>query len=208
KDDTEAGPFYGSSMALKKPASVCYTAASLKRMEENPETCAVDGTNRTSKRSSVENGGLTHSTLAYDKSFVCSLPGVLMFGETVCGLLVWTLLGGTEYLHVPALGWVMFVSVICWVLTVCLFLLYLTTAHTKIPQVPWAILGLCFNSSAAVLYLTAAVINAASVTHATRGRYYYISWMASTVFAFLVVFFYAANAYVSYRSWRSKSDDS
>ncbi|KAL6488636.1 hypothetical protein MHYP_G00023770 [Metynnis hypsauchen] len=177
-------------------------------MEEDPEASTEDRTNRTSKRSSLDNGSLSHSTLAYDKKFMCSLPGMLMFAETVCGLLVWTLLAGTEYLHVPALGWVMFVSVVCWVLTICLFLLYLTTAHTKIPQVPWTVLGFCFNSSAAVLYMTAAVINAASVTHATRGRYYYISWIASTVFAFLVVLCYAANAFVSYKSWRSKSDDS
>ncbi|XP_072535711.1 CKLF-like MARVEL transmembrane domain-containing protein 8b [Salminus brasiliensis] len=179
-------------------------------MEEDPESSTAGRVNSqgAGERPSLENGGLSNSTLAYDKNFVCSPPGVLMFAETVCGLLVWTLLGGTEYLHVPALGWVMFVSVVCWVPTVCLFILYLTTAYTKIPQVPWTVLGLCFNSSAAVLYMTAAVINAASLTQAMRGRYYYISWMASTVFAFLVVLCYAANAYVSYRSWRSKGEES
>ncbi|XP_066539951.1 CKLF-like MARVEL transmembrane domain-containing protein 8b [Hoplias malabaricus] len=177
-------------------------------MEEDPESRAVDRENRASARSSLESGGLTHSTLAYDKGFLCTPAGALMLGETVCGLLVWTLLGGTEYLNVPALGWVMFVSVVCWVLTVCLLIMYLTTAHTKIPQVPWTVLGLCFNSSAAVLYVTAAVINAASVNQAIRGRYYYMSWLASTVFGFLVMLCYTANAYMSYKSWRSKSDGS
>lgn len=157
---------------------------------------------------------------------LCSL---FSFCCQVCGLLVWTLLGGTEYLRVPALGWVMCVSVVCWVLTVCLLLLHLTTAHTKIPHVPWSTLvsglsfnnkannvaktsknvfrvqclypdscisllhvklrfkshylsqGLCFNSSATILYMTAAVINATSVPQAIRGRYYYFSWVASTV---------------------------
>lgn len=125
---------------------------------------------------------------------------------------MWTLLGGTDYLRVPALGWVIFVSVVCWVLTVCLLLLYLTSAHTKISCVSWSTLvsvakgqqkgyqcsdlvsdhfpsfksyyfsqGVCFNSSATILYLTAAVINATSVPQAIRGRYYYISWVASTV---------------------------
>jgi len=69
-----------------------------------------------------------------------SYKSVLHPQSQVFGLLVWTLIGGTEYLHVPALGWVMFVSVLCWVLTVILFLLYLTTAHTRIPQIPWTIL--------------------------------------------------------------------
>uniref|UniRef100_A0A8C2KTW5 CKLF-like MARVEL transmembrane domain containing 8b n=1 Tax=Cyprinus carpio TaxID=7962 RepID=A0A8C2KTW5_CYPCA len=99
----------------------------------------------------------------------------------VFGLLVWTLIGGTEYLHVLPLGWVMFVSVFYWVLTVILFLLYLTMAHTRVPQIPWNILGICFNGSASVLYLTAAVICAVSLNVAIRGRYYFISWVASTV---------------------------
>ncbi|KAK3550641.1 hypothetical protein QTP70_001811 [Hemibagrus guttatus] len=175
-------------------------------MEEDPESRAVTTVNRSSKSPTLEDLGLSHSALAYDNKFVCSPPGLLMFGEIVCGLLVWTLLGGTEYLRVPGLGWVMFVSVVCWLLTVCLLLLHLTTAHTKIPHIPWSTLGLCFNSSATVLYMTAAVINATSVPQAIRGRYYYISWITSTVFAFLVVLCYAANSYVSYKSWRSKSD--
>ncbi|GAA6073159.1 CKLF-like MARVEL transmembrane domain-containing protein 8b [Tachysurus ichikawai] len=173
-------------------------------MEEDLESRAV---NRSSNSPTLEDLGLSHSALAYDNKFVCSPPGMLMFGEIVCGLLVWTLLGGTEYLRVPALGWVMFVSVVCWVLTVCLLLLYMTTAHSKILHIPWSTLGLCFNSSATVLYMTAAVINATSVPQAIKGRYYYICWIISTVFAFLVVLCYAANSYVSYKSWRSKSDD-
>ncbi|TSK34859.1 CKLF-like MARVEL transmembrane domain-containing protein 8 [Bagarius yarrelli] len=176
-------------------------------MEEDPECKAVTRVNRGSRSPTLEDLGISHSDLTYDNKFVCSLPGMLMLGEIVCGLLVWTLLGGTEYLQVPALVWVMFVSVLCWVLTVSLFVLHLTTVYTKIPHVPWSTLGLCFNSCATVLYMTAAVINAISVPQAVRGRYYYTSWIASTVFAFLVVVCYAANSYVSYKSRRSKSDD-
>lgn len=58
----------------------------------------------------------------------------------VCGMLVWILVGGTEYFHLSALCWGMFVSVLCWVLTVCLFIIYLTGAHNRIPQVPWTTL--------------------------------------------------------------------
>lgn len=41
--------------------------------------------------------------------------------------------------------------------------------------------GVCFNGSASVLYLTATVIGAVSLNLANRGRYYFISWVASTV---------------------------
>lgn len=55
----------------------------------------------------------------------------------VFGLLVWTLIGGTEYFRVSAFGWVMFVAVFYWVLTVFFLIIYLTMAYTRIPQVPW-----------------------------------------------------------------------
>lgn len=58
----------------------------------------------------------------------------------VCGMLVWILLGGTEYFHLSALCWAMFVAVLYWVLTVCLFIIYLTGVHNRIPQVPWTLL--------------------------------------------------------------------
>ncbi|KAK7147811.1 hypothetical protein R3I94_010363 [Phoxinus phoxinus] len=164
-------------------------------------------TDRTSKSSNIESLGLSHSKLAYDGNFIRSACGMFMAGEIVFGLLVWTLIGGTEYLHVPALGWVMFVSVFCWVFTVILFLFYLTMAHTRIPQIPWKMMGICFNGSASVLYLTAAVISAVSSNVAIRGRYYFISWVASTIFASLAMACYAGNTVVNYKSWRSKCED-
>ena len=53
------------------------------------------------------------------------------------GLLVWVLIGGTEYSHVPALGWVMFVAILYWVLTIGLFIVYLSRAHVRATWVPW-----------------------------------------------------------------------
>lgn len=55
----------------------------------------------------------------------------------VLGLLVWTLIAGTEYFRVPAFGWVMFVAVFYWVLTVFFLIVYITMTYTRIPQVPW-----------------------------------------------------------------------
>lgn len=55
----------------------------------------------------------------------------------VLGLLVWTLIAGTEYFLYPAFGWVMFVAVFYWVLTVFFLIIYMTMTYTRIPQVPW-----------------------------------------------------------------------
>ncbi|XP_056618997.1 CKLF-like MARVEL transmembrane domain-containing protein 8b isoform X1 [Triplophysa dalaica] len=167
----------------------------------------ISRTDRSSTNSNIESLGLTNSTLTYDGNFIRSAAGVCMTGEIVFGLLVWTLIGGTDYLHAPALGWVMFVSVFYWVFTVILFLLYLTMTQTRIPQIPWKTLGLCFNGSASVLYLTATVIGAVSLNLANRGRYYFISWVASTIFASLAMLCYAGSTVVILKSWRSKSED-
>nr|XP_021522119.1 CKLF-like MARVEL transmembrane domain-containing protein 8 [Aotus nancymaae] len=124
--------------------------------------------------------------------------------EIVLGLLVWTLIAGTEYFRVPAFGWVMFVAVFYWVLTVFFLIIYITMTYTRIPQVPWTTVGLCFNSSAFVLYLSAAVVDASSVSP-ERDSHNFNSWAASSFFAFLVTICYAGNTYFSFIAWRSRT---
>ncbi|XP_064201700.1 CKLF-like MARVEL transmembrane domain-containing protein 8b isoform X2 [Anguilla rostrata] len=87
--------------------------------------------------SSPHSDNFSTSTLAYDKHFIRTVPGFLIIAEIIFGLLVWTLIGGTEYFRVSAFGWVMFVAVFYWVLTVFFLIIYLTMAYTRIPQVPW-----------------------------------------------------------------------
>ncbi|XP_033367804.1 CKLF-like MARVEL transmembrane domain-containing protein 8 isoform X2 [Parus major] len=122
----------------------------------------------------------------------------------VLGLLVWTLIAGTEYFLYPAFGWVMFVAVFYWVLTVFFLIIYMTMTYTRIPQVPWTMVGLCFNGSAFVLYLIAAIVDASSVTK-DLDNHNYNSWAASSFFAFVVTSCYAGNTYFSFISWRSRT---
>ncbi|XP_031325683.1 CKLF-like MARVEL transmembrane domain-containing protein 8 isoform X2 [Camelus dromedarius] len=122
----------------------------------------------------------------------------------VLGLLVWTLIAGTEYFRVPAFGWVMFVAVFYWVLTVFFLIIYITMTYTRIPQVPWTTVGLCFNGSAFALYLSAAIVDASSVS-LERDSHNFNSWAASSFFAFLVTICYAGNTYFSFVAWRSRT---
>ncbi|CAK6954333.1 CKLF-like MARVEL transmembrane domain-containing protein 8b [Scomber scombrus] len=147
------------------------------------------------------------STLAFDQHFTMTAKGILLLAEIVFGMLVWILLGGTEYFLHPALCWVMFVSILCWVLTICLFIIYLTGAHNRIPQVPWTTLSLCVNSGATALYLVTAVVNAFSVNKATRGRHNYNCWAASAFFAFLTTLCYAGSSCRSYRDWKTTKEE-
>ncbi|XP_010151105.1 PREDICTED: CKLF-like MARVEL transmembrane domain-containing protein 8 [Eurypyga helias] len=122
----------------------------------------------------------------------------------VLGLLVWTLIAGTEYFLYPAFGWVMFVAVFYWVLTIFFLIIYMTMTYTRIPQVPWTTVGLFFNGSAFILYLIAAIVDASSVTQ-ELDSHNYNSWAASSFFAFVVTSCYAGNTYFSFISWRSRT---
>uniref|UniRef100_A0A8D0G935 CKLF like MARVEL transmembrane domain containing 8 n=1 Tax=Sphenodon punctatus TaxID=8508 RepID=A0A8D0G935_SPHPU len=158
----------------------------------------------TTSSSFTANFSSTSSTLAYDREFLKTLPGLLMVAEIVLGLLVWTLIAGTEYFLYPVFGWVMFVAVFYLILTVFFLIIYMTMTYTRIPQVPWTTVGLCFNGSAFILYLIAAIVDASAVTNELN-RHNYNSWAASSFFAFVVAFCYAGNAYFSFISWRSRS---
>uniref|UniRef100_UPI0037E72B9F CKLF-like MARVEL transmembrane domain-containing protein 8b n=1 Tax=Semicossyphus pulcher TaxID=241346 RepID=UPI0037E72B9F len=162
---------------------------------------AAVGTGR--RTPTVPECNISTSTLAFDQRFTSTAKGILHLAEIVCGMLVWILVGGTDYFHLSALCWVMFVAVSFWVLTVCLFVIFLTGAHHRIPQVPWTILSLCLNCSAAALYLVAAVVDALSVNQAVRGRHNYNCWAASAFFASLTTLCYAGSSYLSYRSWKT-----
>lgn len=55
----------------------------------------------------------------------------------VLGLLVWALIADTPYHLYPAYGWVMFVAVFLWLVTIVVFVIYLFQLHMKLHMVPW-----------------------------------------------------------------------
>ncbi|XP_056376068.1 CKLF-like MARVEL transmembrane domain-containing protein 8 isoform X1 [Hyla sarda] len=159
----------------------------------------------TTTSSSYSEAFSSGASLSYDGTFLRSPPGVLLLAELVFGFLVWALIAGSEYFLFPTFGWVMFVAVFSWVLTAFLFIIYITRAHTRISKVPWTLVGLCFNGSASVLYLIAAIVDATSIARDHPRHHNYNSWTASAFFAFLVTICYGGSTYFSFRSWRTRS---
>ncbi|XP_048085727.1 MARVEL domain-containing protein 1 isoform X3 [Alosa alosa] len=80
-------------------------------------------------------------------------------------------------------------------------------AHSRIPQVPWSTVVLIFNTSATLLYLVAAVVEATLVDHGVKGHHNYNSWAASTFFAFLVSLSYGGSAYLGFKAWRDRGEE-
>ncbi|XP_051949278.1 CKLF-like MARVEL transmembrane domain-containing protein 8 [Xyrauchen texanus] len=134
--------------------------------------------------------------------FMQIVPKYLIVVELILGLLVWTLIASTDYFRFPPFGWVLFVSVFCWVLT--LFLLIIILANGQIQQVPWTTLVFVFNCSAAVLYMSAAIVEAMLVNKRDKGHNDFICWAASTFFAFLVSLSYAGSAFFNFKSWQTE----
>uniref|UniRef100_A0A4W5RDJ2 CKLF like MARVEL transmembrane domain containing 8 n=1 Tax=Hucho hucho TaxID=62062 RepID=A0A4W5RDJ2_9TELE len=146
--------------------------------------------------SSTEN--FSTSTLDYDRNFFRTASGLLVFAEIVFGLLVWTLIAGTEYFRVSAFGWVLFMAILYWVLTVIFLIIYLTMAYNKIPQVPWTTVGLFFSGSATVMYVV-------FYRYCTEFECFHPS--VFQFFAFLVTLCYAGSTYLSFKFWRLRDEE-
>ncbi|KAJ8398597.1 hypothetical protein AAFF_G00421250 [Aldrovandia affinis] len=132
--------------------------------------------------------------VSMDMGFIMTIPAILMLVEIVLGLLVWALIAGSGYSNIPAYGWVMFVSVIFWLLTIFLFFIIFLGIQNKMIFVPWSLALLIFNATATILYLTAFVANAASVYNDHQA--------AAAFFAIVVTLAYGGSSFFAFMSWR------
>ncbi|VTJ52144.1 Hypothetical predicted protein [Marmota monax] len=121
----------------------------------------------------------------------------------VLGLLVWALIADTPYHLYPAYGWVMFVAVFLWLVTIVFFVLYLFQLHLKLYMVPWPLVLMIFNVTATVLYVTAFITCSAAVDQTSlKGSRPYNQRAAASFFASLVMIAYGASAFFSFQAWR------
>ncbi|XP_072278594.1 plasmolipin [Pyxicephalus adspersus] len=155
---------------------------------------------QTSTQEAASHGFL--SFLRPDVAFLRSIPGILMIIEIVFGLLVWALIADSNYWHVPAYGWVMFVAVFCWVLTLILFILILIQLHRRISIIPWSLVLFIYHAAATVLYVTAFITCAASVRAGWFFASDYNKRAAASFFACVVMIAYGGSTFFSFTDWR------
>ncbi|XP_026222370.1 plasmolipin [Anabas testudineus] len=138
-------------------------------------------------------------TVMMDMSFIQSISAFLMIAEIILGLIHWALIASVPVL-IPAYGWVMFVAVTLWIITVILFFLILFGTQRHLPSVPWPLTVMLYHAIATVLYLTAFLANAATVHHY---RYYFYGHMAAAAFfGASVTITYGSSAFFSYLDWK------
>ncbi|EHB00652.1 Plasmolipin [Heterocephalus glaber] len=152
--------------------------------------------------------GASASVLRPDLGFVRSSFGVLMLLQLALGLLVWALIADTPYHLYPAYGWVMFVAVFLWLVTIVFFTIYLFQLHMKLYMVPWPLVFMIFNVTATVLYITAFITCSAAVDQTSlKGSRPYNQRSAASFFACLVMITYGVSAFFSFQAWRGEGSN-
>lgn len=125
----------------------------------------------------------------------------------IFGGLVWILIAASKVLYPIVLGWVMFVSVFCFVMTATLLFLYMCGAHGGSSS--WVTLDAICQVTAALFYLSAAVLEAYYTI--LRSADLTLSWLwtiyqeniAAVVFAFVATLLYVIHQIYSLRRWKS-----
>ncbi|XP_078068435.1 myelin and lymphocyte protein-like [Mustelus asterias] len=137
---------------------------------------------------------------------VCiTFPEILMFGEFVFGGLVWILVASARVSFPGDQGWVMFVSVFCFVITTLLLILYLAGVQNS--SSAWTVVDVFYHFTAAVFYLSIAVLEASDTRFSfivLSPKVYKIN-IAASVFAFLATLLYTIHAILSILRWKSSS---
>ncbi|KAJ6666984.1 hypothetical protein lerEdw1_018986 [Lerista edwardsae] len=121
----------------------------------------------------------------------------------VFGGLVWILVASTRVVFPMFGGWVMFVSVFCFVISTFLLLLYMCGAHGGKPG--WVAMDAFYQVIASLFYLSAAVLQAAATVELKsilEYRLYQID-IAASVFAFLATLTYVIHMVFSLLRWKS-----
>ncbi|XP_059215780.1 myelin and lymphocyte protein-like [Centropristis striata] len=129
-------------------------------------------------------------------------PDIFYLPELVFGGLVWILVASTHVMPPNPLGWVMFVSVFCFVITFLWMIIFAAGGHKNNPG--WAAADFFYHFIAAVFYLSAGVDLAYITMLMKIGtlRIYQID-IAAVVFAFLATLLYFIHAILSAFRWKS-----
>ncbi|XP_014010450.2 myelin and lymphocyte protein [Salmo salar] len=139
-------------------------------------------------------------------SVFTTVPDLFFIPEFIFGGLVWTLVASTKVLIANPQGWVMFVSVFCFIITTLWFLIFISGANKSSI---WPTLDVVYHSLAAFFYLSAAVVQA-YVTISLKSftstffKEYQLD-IAAVVMCYVVTLLYALHAIFSTMRWKNSS---
>ncbi|XP_042301608.1 MAL-like protein [Sceloporus undulatus] len=131
-----------------------------------------------------------------------TIPYAFILPELILGCWVWILVAATNVYFPLLQGWVMYVSVSSFVISLLLLLSYLFGFHKNYES--WKILDSLYHGATGIFYMSAAVLQAnATIRSETEvpaehiPRYYQLN-VAATFFAFLTTLLYILHAFSHY----------
>ncbi|KAM9585315.1 myelin and lymphocyte protein [Trichechus inunguis] len=143
------------------------------------------------------------STLPSGFAVLTTFPDLLFIFEFVFGGLVWILIA-SSLVPIPLVqGWVMFVSVFCFVGTTALLILYMIGAHSG--ETSWVTLDAAYQSVASLFYLSASVLEALATILMQDGytSKHYHENISAVVFSYIATLLYVTHAVFSLIRWKS-----
>ncbi|TRY94096.1 hypothetical protein DNTS_027325 [Danionella cerebrum] len=131
-------------------------------------------------------------------------PDIFYLPELVFGGLVWILVASTYVSPANPQGWVMFVSVFCFVMTFLWLVIFACGGHKN--SSAWATADFIYHLIAVVFYLSASVILAFTTIilsgSPTIFKYYQID-IAAVVFSHIATLLYFIHCILSAVRWKS-----
>ncbi|XP_045926893.1 myelin and lymphocyte protein-like [Micropterus dolomieu] len=130
-------------------------------------------------------------------------PDIFYLPELVFGGLVWILVASTHVAPPNPLGWVMFVSVFCFVMTFLWMIIFAAGGHKN--SSGWAAADFAYHGLAAFFYLSAGVALAnITINEKTTDTFknYQID-IAAVVFAYLATLLYFIHTILSSIRWKN-----
>ncbi|XP_036406087.1 mal, T cell differentiation protein b isoform X2 [Megalops cyprinoides] len=144
------------------------------------------------------------STLPSGCGVFTTVPDVFFIPEFVFGGLVWILVASTKvYMDNPQ-GWVMFVSVFCFVFTTLWFFLFISGVNQK--SSVWPTLDVAYHAIAAFFYLSASVALANVTIRLQNDSLNFKSYqedIAAVVFSYVATLLYFIHTILSAIRWKS-----
>lgn len=130
-------------------------------------------------------------------ALLLTIPFAFFLPELIFGFLVWTLVAATHVVFPLLQGWVMYVSITSFLISLMFLLSYLFGFYKIFES--WRVLDSLYHGTTGILYMSAAVLQAHAtiVSESMDPRIYYINTAAS-FFAFITTLLYILHAFSIY----------
>ncbi|XP_021011918.1 MAL-like protein [Mus caroli] len=126
-----------------------------------------------------------------------TIPFAFFLPELVFGFWVWTLVAATHVAYPLLQGWVLYVSLTSFLISLMFLMSYLFGFYKRFES--WRVLDSLYHGTTGILYMSASVLQAYAtiISEGHNLSHYYIN-VAASFFAFLTTLLYILHAFSIY----------